>query len=139
MSSSIITRFNLTVAGEPISFANPFIVPSLALEENPAITTFVLPPSTTVQLWDGSHPFTSFGVWAALATGDCDVEFLVNDGQSVLTHFLRGGGYPIYLPGNASYVGGLSGTLGSITSINAKSRNTLINIQLTQLIGKVAP
>lgn len=136
MSSSVVIRFNITVAGSPIAFAQPFATPFLTLEEPPAIYDVQIAASGTATLWDGAPLPDDFDILAMTSDQSCNVEFSVDDGDGVFTLFLRAGGYPLVLDGSDSYVGGLSGALGSITSIRAKNRNTDTVANVSVLLGK---
>lgn len=136
MSSSVVIRFNITVAGSPIAFAQPFATPFLALEEPPAIYDVQILANDTALLWEGAPLPNDFDILAITSDQSLDVEFEVEDGDSFFTLFLRAGGYPLVLNGSDSYVGGLSGSLGSITSIQAKNRNTDTVANVSILLGK---
>lgn len=138
-SSTLVQRYNFNVAGEPVEFANPFAVAALTLEEPPARFTVVIPASGTSTLWGGVPLTTTFDVLAIVSDQSLDVRFAVNSGASAFTLFVRAGGYPTILQGDDSYVNGdMGGTLGNITMITAKNRNTLVVANVQVLIGKLA-
>lgn len=137
--SSITQRFVFSVAGQPLSLANQFALPVLDLEEQAALYDVSVGADSTSTLWDGAPLPTTFDVLALVSEQSCDIEFTVNSGASLFTLFLRGGGYPLVLQGDDSYVeGDTGGTLGTITMIRAKNRNTLDATIVTVLLGKQA-
>jgi len=148
VSSNISTRFAVTVAGQPIQFANPFFVPSLTLEADPAIYDVVLAVSTAGTVWDGVPLPDDFDVLVMQSTTDCDVEFTVDGGETDEYHFtlfLRGGGFPLMLTGSEAYAGQVGtedaftfGTVKNITKIRALNRDTAIEAVLSVLLGKAA-
>lgn len=138
-SSTLVQRYNFSVAGEPVAFANPFAVAALVLEEPPAHYTVVIPASSTATLWGGVPLTTTFDVLAIVSDQSVDVRFAVNSGASAFTLFVRAGGYPVILQGDDSYVSGdMGGVLGAITMITAKNRNTELPANVQVLIGKLA-
>src|SRR5690242_16375620 len=100
MSSNIVQRFNIQIAGEPIAFAQPFSPPVLDLEEPPARYTVVIDADATTSLWAGAPLTTTFDVLAIVSDQDLDVKFTVGSSASFFTLFVRGGGYPLMLQGD---------------------------------------
>lgn len=146
MPSSLLTRFTISVAGQATVFGEPFTTPSLTLEEDPAIYVVQIGINTTGTVWSGA-PLPSVADFLAFtADQDCDLQFTVDGGQgdeSHFTHFLRGGGFPLIIPGGQSYTGQTGsqdafahGTLKNITTVSALNRNTTTVCNIAVLIGK---
>jgi len=138
MSSSIIFRTYPTVAGSPVAFSTPFPTPALDLATDPAIYEVPITAAGTVTLWDGAPLSTTYDVLMLLCDQTLDVEFSVNSGASLFTLVVKAGGFPTVLWGSDAYVGGLSGSLGAVTSIRAKNRNTTTAGTISVLLGKAA-
>lgn len=139
MSSSVVQRYNFLVAGEPIAFANPFAVLSTSLDNPPSVYTVSVAADSTAVLWNGLPLPSTFDVFAVVSDQNIDCEFTVDSGASKFTLFVPAGGFPLVLQGDDSYQSGnLAGTLGVITEVRAKNRNTttLANVQV--LIAKAA-
>lgn len=138
MSSNIVIRFNIQVAGAQVPFGQPFAPPFLELEEAPSQYDVQVAANASAMLWDGEPLPSDFDVLAITADQSCDLEFSVNEGESLFTLFLRAGGFPVVLEGSESYVGGLGGALENITSVQVKNRNTDTVANVSVLLGKKA-
>lgn len=148
MSSSVVVRYNIGIVGSTSTFATKYPTPFLSLEADPALYDLTVDADGTATVWDGAPLVSSFDILAMVADQDCDVEFTVDGGQVDEYHFtlfLRGGGFPLFLTGDAVYAGQsgtqdsfTSGTLKTITKIRIKNRNTDDAALVSVLIGKAA-
>jgi len=144
--SNLIVRFAATVAGSPIDFANPFFVPALTLEAEPALYNVVVPAATAAMLWDGVPLTDDFDALIVVSTTDCDIEFTVDGGNPAEYHFTlfsRGGGFPLVLWGSEVYAGQAGtedaftfGTVKNITTIRALNRDADTDAVVSVLLGK---
>lgn len=135
MSSSMRTRFIIDVSGQTQEFVQPFVQPFLELAQDPAQYVVQVPVNSSATLWDGAPPIATYDFLALMSDRDVQVEFVVNGGQSDQYRFtlpLRGGGFPIVVPGGQAYAGQTgsqsafsNGTLRNITQINVLNGDTV--------------
>lgn len=147
MSSSMRTRFTLEVAGQPYPFAQPFVQTFLTLEEDPAQYQVLVAANSVATIWDEA-PTSTFDFIALQADRDCHVEFTVDGGQSDEYHFtvfVRGGGFPVVIPGGQSYAGQTgsqsaftNGTLKNITRVKAFNPDTVNSATVSAFVAKAA-
>lgn len=148
MSSSIRTRLTIDVAGQPYQWSEPFVQAFLTLAEDPAIYQVTLAASATGTLWDGAPLIGTFDFIALRADHTCHIEFTVSGGVADEYHFtlpLRGGGYPLVIPGGQSYAGQAGtesafteGALKEITKIRALNTDATNAAIVSILIAQVA-
>lgn len=139
MSSSVVIRFNITIAGSPIAFAQPFATPFLTLEEPPAVYDVQVPAAGSAVLWHGAPLPDDFDILALTSDQSCDVDFSVDDNfDALFTLFLRAGGYPLILDGSdTQIIVGVNAAAGTtITNIRARNRNADTVANVSVLLGK---
>lgn len=148
MPSSILTRFTISVAGQPLVFGQPFAAPTLVLEEDPSVFTVQLAAASSGTIWAGAPLPTQLDVIALTSDQDCDIQFVIDGGagdESHFTQFLRAGGFPLLTCGGQAYTGQtgtqdafVSGTLKFISKITALNRNSTTVCNISVLVGKAA-
>lgn len=147
MSAHLAIRyaFTLSAGGVAKDFAQPFVAPQLSLDALPATYDVTVEPETSATVWDGSPLPSDFSFLALSADADVDVEFTVNGGEAgelQFTLFLRGGGFPITVPGSRSYTrvnagadSFTAGVPGQITKIRAHNSDEEDSAVVSVLLG----
>ena len=148
MASSIRTRLTIDVAGQPIQWSQPFVQTFLTLAQAPAQYDVTIDADSSAVIWDGTPLGVTFDFIALQSDRDCHVEFVVNGGQVDEYHFtlfLRGGGFPIVVPGGQSYAGQAGtqsaftfGTLREITKVNALNPDVDFPAVVSALVAQTA-
>jgi hypothetical protein len=148
VSAHLTHRYAVSVSAGGVSndFAQPFVAPQLTLDAPPARYQVSVAPETSVTVWDGTPLPSDFDVLWMQSDNDVDVEFTVDGGDAgehQFTLFLRGGGFPIAIPGSRSYTrvdagddSFVDGTVGSITQIRAHNADTEDTALIDVLIGQ---
>jgi hypothetical protein len=141
-------RFNIGVGGAQSAFATKFPTPFLSLVTDPSVYDVALIGGGSDTIWDGAPLSTTFDMLVMTADQDCDIEFTVDGGEADEYHFtlfLRGGGFPLIIPGDEVYAGQTgtqdaftNGTVKKITKIRALNRNAAVAAVVSVLIGKAA-
>jgi hypothetical protein len=121
------------------------VAPQLSLDAPPARYDVAIDPESSETLWDGSPLPPDFDVLWLQSDSDVDVEFTVDGGEAgehQFTLFLRGGGFPIAIPGSRSYTrvnagddSFVDGTVGQITKVRANNADTEDTATVSVLIG----
>lgn len=146
MASNITVKLLLSIAGQAVTFAQPFTVPAMDTEESPSLYEVTIPANSVGVIWDGVPLPPTYDFLAIIANQDVDVEFVVDGGQVDEYHFtvpVPQGGFPLVLPGGTAFAGQAgaqsafsSGTRKSITKINAKNSNTTDAALVSVLIAR---
>lgn len=147
MAAHISVRYATTVSSGGVAkdFAQPFVAPQLSLDQQPAAYDVPVAVEVSVTLWDGSPLPATFSFLQLQSTSSVDVEFTVdggNAGELQFTLFLRGGGFPITIPGQRSFTrvnagvdSFVTGTADTITKIRAHNFSTTDAAVVSVLIG----
>lgn len=131
MSSSITARFQFTVAGDPVPFANPFAAPTLALAADPVRAGVAIAASGSVVLTPGVGALPATIDFLVLsADQDCTVTVVTSAGTFTLP--LTGNSLPLVLP--AGLVTGVT----TLTSVTIANLNTLTIANLEMIAGQLA-
>ena len=148
MSSNLTVKLQLAIAGQAVTFAQPFTIPSLTTEEAPGLYDVTIAAGGTATLWDGTPLPATFDFLAIISNEDIDVEFVVDGGQADEYHFtvlVPAGGFPLVVPGGTAFAGQAgtqsaftSGTRKQITQINAKNSNTTDAATVSVFIAREA-
>lgn len=146
MASFIGIRLVIDVGSQPYPFAQPFTVPILELDNDPAMFQVKVDAGGTAVIWDGAPLDATFDIFATTADRACDFEFTVNGGQVDEYHWTipcETPGIPMLLSGGQSFAGQTGtedafteGTLRSITKIRVLNRDAdnemFVNVCLAQ-------
>lgn len=148
MASSLNVLLTINIAGAPLPFAQPFTVPIVDLEQEPAVYQVTIGAASVGTVWDGAPLADTFNFVAIVGDRACDIEFTVNGGEADESHFtvaLETPGVPFLMSGGSSYTGQTGsedaftdGTLQPITQIRASNRDEDNSLVLSVVIGQAA-
>lgn len=147
MSAHLTVRYATTVSAGGVAkdFAQPFVAPQLSLDQQPAQYDVPVAAASSATLWDGTPLPADFDFLQLQSDEDVDVEFTVDGGgagEHQFTLFLRGGGFPITIPGSRSFTrvnagsdSFVDGAADIITKIRAHNFSTTDAAVVSVLIG----
>lgn len=148
MASNVTVKLLLSISGQAVTFAQPFTIPAMDTEEEPALYEVTIPANSVATLWDGAPLPPTYDFLAIISTQDIDVEFVVNGGQVDEYHFtipVPQGGFPLIAPGGTAFAGQVGtgsafvqGVRRQVTKINAKNSNTTDAALVSVLIARIA-
>lgn len=149
MASFIGIKMVIDIGSQPYPFAQPFTVPILELDNDPAV--YQVGPvavSSAATIWDGEPLDTTFNLFAAVADRACDFEFTVDGGEADEYHWTipcETPGIPLLLSGGQSFAGQsgtedafTEGTLKNITKIRVLNRDSVNELFVNVCLAKAS-